>query len=227
MAASTYRAVWLSDLHLGTRECQAEKLLQFLQNLNTDNLYLVGDIIDGWRLAREPYWPPSHAAIIAEIVKIATMGHTIVTLVPGNHDELLRVFHGLNLGKIQIRNQIKHSLRTGEHVLTIHGDQFDNLVSNHRWLVSFFDWFHQVTDKIFGFRWIPASYFGLMSGFRERAVSYCRNQHCHVLVCGHKHLPEDRMVSGIRYVNLGDWVETCSYLVELPTGKLALVRTHQ
>lgn len=217
-----YRAVWLSDFHLGTRACQAEQLLQFLRTIHTDHLYLVGDVVDGWRMAREFYWPESHAAVIAELVRLSGTGMTI-TIVPGNHDELLRVFSGLNLGKIQIRNQIKHTTYRGKQVLTIHGDQFDLFVTNRRWWTNMFDWLHQVSDNLFGRRWIPASYFGMMNGFRQRAAAMCKQEHCQVIVCGHKHKPENTTVSGIQYINTGDWLESCTYLVELPVGELALL----
>ena len=133
MTTARYRTVWISDTHLGTRGCQAQALLDFLDGLECEYLYLVGDIIDFWRLKRAPHWPQLHSDVIRKVLSKARAG-TTVTMVPGNHDEYLRRFCDLQLGNIMVTHEAIHRTADGRLLLVAHGDEFDGITRYHRWL---------------------------------------------------------------------------------------------
>ena len=128
-----YRTVWISDVHLGTRGCNAELLIDFLDHVDSETMYLVGDIIDGWRLKKKFYWPAAHNDIVWRILKRAKRGTRIV-YVPGNHDEMFRQFTGLNFGGVEIKRAAFHDTADGRRLLILHGDEFDTIMLAHRWL---------------------------------------------------------------------------------------------
>jgi UDP-2,3-diacylglucosamine pyrophosphatase LpxH len=241
MTRTRYRTIWLSDTHLGTRGCQAQALLDFLDGHDCDYLYLVGDIIDFWRLKRAPHWTQLHSDVIRMVLSKARAG-TVVTLVPGNHDEYLRRFCDLQLGNIMVTEEAIHRTVDGRLLLVLHGDKFDGITRCHRWLALSGDvgydvllvlnrWFNR------GRRLLRLPYWSLsayVKGKVKRAVNFitafeaalaheAHRRNLHGVVCGHIHRAEIREIEGILYCNTGDWVESCTALVERSDGALELL----
>jgi UDP-2,3-diacylglucosamine pyrophosphatase LpxH len=241
MTRTRYRTIWLSDTHLGTRGCQAQALLDFLDSHECDYLYLVGDIIDFWRLKRAPHWTQLHSDVIRMVLSKARAG-TVVTLVPGNHDEYLRRFCDLQLGNIMVTEEAIHRTVDGRLLLVLHGDQFDGITRCHRWLAVSGDvgydvllvlnrWFNR------GRRLLRLPYWSLsayVKGKVKRAVNFitafetalaheAHRRNLHGVVCGHIHRAEIREIEGILYCNTGDWVESCTALAERADGALELL----
>jgi UDP-2,3-diacylglucosamine pyrophosphatase LpxH len=241
MTRTRYRTIWLSDTHLGTRGCQAQALLDFLDAHECDYLYLVGDIIDFWRLRRAPHWTQLHSDVIRTVLTKARAG-TVVTLVPGNHDEYLRRFCDLQLGNIMVTEEAIHRTVDGRLLLVLHGDRFDGITRCHRWLALSGDvgydallvlnrWFNR------GRRLLRLPYWSLsayVKGKVKRAVNFitafetalaheAQRRNLHGVVCGHIHHAEIREIQGILYCNTGDWVESCTALAERPDGSLELL----
>src|SRR5713226_3906148 len=221
-----HRAIFLSDIHLGTRGCQAELLLDFLKKNESDYLYLVGDIVDGWRLKRWWYWPQAHNDVVQKVLRKARKG-TNVIYIPGNHDEAEAI----------------HVQPDGKKLLVIHGDQFDGIVRYARWLAILGDWAYNAALRInTTFNWarrkLGLSYWSLSAFLKhkvknavqfianyERAVaSEARRRGVDGVVCGHIHHAEIRDIDGVRYCNDGDWVESCTALVEDFDGRLRIIR---
>jgi len=236
-----YRTVWISDVHLGTRGCNADMLLAFLDAVETDSLYLVGDIVDGWRLKRSWFWPESHSAVMHAILRKARHG-TRVVYVPGNHDEMARDYAGVQLGGIEIHEAPIHAGADGRRFLVLHGDQFDGVVTCARWLALLGDWaYDSVLRANIAFnlvrRRLGLGYWSLANFLKRRvknAVQYVcdfeaavaeegRRQKVDGVICGHIHFPQLREIDGIVYANDGDWVESCTALVEHPDGRLAIL----
>ena len=236
-----FRAIFVSDVHLGTSSCQAEKLLDFLRHTESADLYLVGDIIDGWQLKRRWYWNQSHNDVIQKVLRKARKG-TRVTYVAGNHDEAMRQFLGLAFGGIDIRDEAVHVTADGKRLLVIHGDLFDAVVQGANWLAHVGDWAYMVTLRLN--RWfnhmrakLGLPYWSLSQFLKHRvknAVSYignfeealaneARRRGFDGVVCGHIHKAEIRDIGGILYCNDGDWVESLTALVELPNGELRII----
>jgi UDP-2,3-diacylglucosamine pyrophosphatase LpxH len=241
MTAGRYRTIWLSDIHLGTRGCRARALLDFLEGCHCDYLYLVGDIIDFWRLKRAPHWPQLHSDVVRTILSKARAG-TIVTLVPGNHDEYLRRFCDLQLGNIMITREAIHRTADGRLFLVVHGDEFDSITRCHRWVALTGDvgydvllelnrWFNGARRRLGLPYWSLAAY---VKGKVKRAVNFitafetalaheAARRGLHGVVCGHIHRAETREIEGLQYCNTGDWVESCTALVEHADGSLELL----
>ncbi|MGF1625407.1 MAG: UDP-2,3-diacylglucosamine diphosphatase [Alphaproteobacteria bacterium] len=236
-----YRTVWISDVHLGTRGCQAELLLDFLSHIEAQTLYLVGDIVDGWRLRRSWYWPPSHDRAVREILGWAARGRRVV-FVPGNHDEFLRPFHGRYFHGIQVLDADVHQTADGRRLLVLHGDQFDGVVRCHRWLALLGDhayggalalnrWFNALRRRL-GFPYWSLSAFlklrvkeavQVIARFETAVAGAARQAGVDGVVCGHIHHAEMRMMDGVLYCNDGDWVESCTALVEHLDGRLEIL----
>lgn len=240
-SVTRHRAIFISDVHLGTRGCQAEALLDFLKHNDSDYLYLVGDIIDGWRLSRRWYWPQAHNDVAQKILRKARKG-TKVIYVPGNHDEFLRTYLGLNLGDIEILDETVHVTADGKKLLVIHGDQFDGVVRYHKGIAMLGSWAYDVMvsfngvfnrlRRAFGMPyWSLAAYIKhrvkdavqFIVNFEEAVLTAAAERGLDGCVCGHIHHPNIREVNGLLYCNDGDWVETASALVEDENGKLAIV----
>lgn len=241
MTRTRYRTIWLSDTHLGTRGCQAQALLDFLDAHDCDYLYLVGDIIDFWRLKRAPHWTQLHSDVIRMVLSKARAG-TVVTLVPGNHDEYLRRFCDLQLGNIMVTEEAIHRTVDGRLLLVVHGDQFDGITRCHRWLALSGDVGYEallVLNRWFnrGRRLLRLPYWSLsayVKGKVKRAVNFitafetalaheAQRRNLHGVVCGHIHHAEIREIEGILYCNTGDWVESCTALAERADGALELL----
>ena len=241
MKRTQYRSIWLSDTHLGTPGCQARALLDFLERHECDFLYLVGDIIDFWRLKRSPHWTQLHSDVIRVVLSKARAG-TMVTLVPGNHDEYLRRFCDLQLGNIMVTQEAIHRTTDGRLLLVVHGDEFDGITRYHRWLALTGDIGYEMllvlnrrfnqARRIFGLPyWSLSAY---VKGKVKRAVNFvtafeaglaheAARRGLHGVVCGHIHRAEMRDIEGILYCNTGDWVESCTALAEAVDGTLELL----
>ena len=240
-----FRTIWISDVHLGTSGCQAKRLLEFLKATESDKLYLVGDIVDGWQLKRRWYWHQTHNDVVQLVMKKAKKG-TKVIFVPGNHDESIRQFIGLDFGGIKIRDELVHTTADGKRMLVLHGDRFDGVIACAKWLAYVGDSlytmilkFNQVYNawraRVGLPYWSLSQYLKLkvknavsyITSFEEALAAEARKQGLDGVICGHIHKPEIRDIGGIMYCNDGDWVESLSALVEEPTGELRLVDWHE
>ena len=240
-----YRTIWISDIHLGIRGCQATLLLDFLKQTESDHLYLVGDIVDGWRLKRAWYWPQAHNDVVQRILAKANEG-TVVTYIPGNHDEGFREFIGNQFGRVLIAASAIHTLADGRRLLVLHGDEFDLVANYARWLAVLGDYayrtaialnlmFNAVRRRLgFGY-WSLSAYLkhkvknavSFIGDYENAVIDEARRRGVQGVVCGHIHHPELREMGGIVYANDGDWVESCTALVEHEDGRLELLRWAQ
>ena len=240
-SAQRYRAIWLSDIHLGTPGCQATYLLDFLKHNDSDVLYLVGDIIDGWQLRRGWYWPQSHNDVVQKLLRKARKG-TEVIYIPGNHDEGARQFDGLAFGDVSVREDAVHVTATGKRLWVVHGDLFDGVVQHAKWLAYLGDslytmilalnrHFNRVRARLGFDYWSLSQYLkhqvknavSYINSFEHAMVDEARRRGCDGVVCGHIHKAEIREVDGQLYCNDGDWVESLSALVETMEGELKIV----
>ena len=236
-----YRTIWLSDIHLGTRGCKAEFLLDFLRNTESDQLYLIGDIIDGWRLRKSWYWQQSHNDVIQKILRRARKG-TKVVYVPGNHDEWLREYCELQVGGVQLMKEAIHETADGKRLLIFHGDAFDGVVRYAKWLAFLGDWaydaairlnhwFNLIRRKLGYPYWSLSAYLKgkiknavqFISNYADAVSNEARRRGVDGVVCGHIHHAEIREIDGILYCNDGDWVESCTALVEHFDGRLEVI----
>ena len=241
LAKTHYRSIFLSDIHLGTRGCQADRLVGFLKAHSCDVLYLVGDIVDGWRLQSNFYWPREHNSVVRRVLTYVQRG-TRVVYVTGNHDEFLRRYSDLTIGNFTLVDQSTHETVDGKRLLVIHGDQFDVITRYHRWIAFLGDVGYNVLlvlnrhlnvlRRKFGYGYWSLSAWikhrvkravNFVSNF-EGAVSYeCRRRGYQGVVCGHVHHAEIRDIEGVRYMNCGDWVESCTALVEDADGTFRIL----
>ncbi len=239
---SHYRSIFISDVHLGFPGCRAAYLLDFLRSTTCDNLFLVGDIIDIWQMRKRPFWPQLHNDVIRTILGKAKHGTRLI-YIPGNHDEAIRDFTGMVLGNLEIHAEFLHTTADGRRLLVIHGDQFDGVVRSSRALAligsSLYEWLLRLNGivnavrRAFGFSYWSLA--GVLKRKVKQAVSYISNFEAAVayaaarsnvsgVVCGHIHRAEIADVGGILYCNCGDWVESCTALVERTDGSLSLLR---
>ena len=237
-----FRTIFISDIHLGTPGCKAGMLLEFLRRYDADTIYLVGDIIDGWRLRTGWYWPQVQNDVVQKLLRKARKGSRIV-YIPGNHDEFLRDFVNLTFGGVEIAERAIHKTADGKDLLIIHGDQFDVVVVNARWLAHLGDWAYEFAlwsnSLVNGVRRkLGLPYWSLSAWAKlkvKNAVNYIGDFEAYLaeearrfgasgVVCGHIHHAADRDMDGIRYLNSGDWVESCTALVEDYEGRISLVR---
>jgi len=240
MTVQRVRAVWISDTHLGTRACKADYLLDFLQRTDSAYLYLVGDIIDFWSMKSRWYWPAAHNQVLRTILAKAARG-TRVIYVPGNHDELFRDHIGAVFAGVQVANDYIHTTVDGRRLLVMHGDEFDNVVKHSKLVAKigsdmydFLLWSNRWVNLVrrrLGFPyWSLAAFLkhkvknavNFISNF-EQAIAYeARRRQVHGVVCGHIHRATIETINGVLYCNDGDWVESCTALVEHHDGRLAL-----
>lgn len=238
---TSYETIWISDTHLGTSGCKAECLLDFLKNHESKNLYLVGDIIDGWQLTKKWYWNQLHNDVIQKVLRKSRKGTRVVYIV-GNHDEGLRNFLGISLGSIQIVNEAEHTLLDGRRFLIFHGDLFDGIISNVKWIAHLGDFlyvrllainntFNRVRRKLGFPYWSLSQYLkqrvkkavNFVTDFENAVANEAKRRGFHGVVCGHIHKAEIRDIGGVLYCNDGDWVESLTALVETKTGELKLI----
>ena len=240
---TAYRSVFISDTHLGTRGCRAEFLADFLKSVSCENLYLVGDIIDGWRLRRSWFWDHHHDEVLRLILR-AARGGTNVVYVPGNHDEMMRKYVplGLEVCGVKLQMEAEHTTADGKKLLITHGDAFDSVVRHAKILALLGDWaytmalgvtryFNQIRVRLGYPYWSLSAWLKLqvkeavkaIDRFETALADDAHKRGYDGVVCGHIHHAEMRMVNGVMYLNDGDWVESCTALVEHRDGKLELV----
>jgi UDP-2,3-diacylglucosamine pyrophosphatase LpxH len=236
-----FRTIWISDVHFGTRACKAEFLLDFLERTHCERLYLVGDMIDFWNLKSGWYWPASHSKALQKIMEIAACG-TEVIYVPGNHDELFRDYTGSVFGGVQVALQVIHETANGRRFLVIHGDEFDSIVKHSKWLAvlgsSVYDfllyanrWVNFVRRRLGFPYWSLSAYLkhkvknavNYIGNFEQALAREARRQSVDGVICGHIHKAALEYVGDVLYVNDGDWVESCTSLVERHDGSLAVL----
>lgn len=236
-----FRSVFISDIHLGTRGCQAEILLDFLKNMNCEQLYLVGDIVDGWRMKRGWHWPQSHNDVVQKLLRHARKG-VAVTYVPGNHDEKIRDFCGVHFGGVVVARETIHETADGRRFLVMHGDEFDAVVRLAPWLAKTGDLAYRAAIRINTLfnrirRRLGLPYWSLSAFLKIRvknALQFIDNYETAVaaeakrrgvdgIICGHIHKAEMRQIHGVAYMNDGDWVESCTALVEHFDGRFEIL----
>ncbi len=241
-AVRRYRTIFLSDLHLGTRGCQAQLILDFLRHNDADTFYLVGDILDGWRMRASFYWPQSHNDVIQKLLRKVRRGARMV-FVPGNHDEFARQFIGLSFGGVEIARHAIYVAADGKRYLVMHGDEFDVVVRHSKWLAFLGDWaydfaiflnthFNAVRRRLGFPYWSFSAWAKLkvknavnfIGAFERELAEEARRRGADGVICGHIHHPTIRDVEGVAYVNTGDFVESCSYVVEHDDGRLEVMR---
>jgi UDP-2,3-diacylglucosamine pyrophosphatase LpxH len=235
------RALFISDVHLGTRSARAGDLLDFLKHFEADSIYLVGDIVDFWKVRRGPHWPQPHNDVVQKLLRQARKGVRLV-LVPGNHDEALRDYAGLRFGGVEVHKDIVHATAKGCRYLVMHGDEFDVVVRSARWLAFLGDrgyefalWLNNPLNWLrrhFGLGyWSLAAYLkyrvkravAYIGAFEEAVATEATRRGVEGVICGHIHHASDRHFAGIHYLNCGDWVESCTAVVETHEGELRVV----
>ena len=236
-----YRTVFISDVHLGTRGCQVDLLLDFIRHVECDALYLVGDIIDGWKLKGGWFWPQSHNDVVQKVLRLARKGVSVI-YVPGNHDDRIRDFCGVHFGGVLVARDAIHQTADGRRFLVTHGDEFDGVVQHARWLAFLGDHayrlllsantlFNRVRRRL-GFGYWSLSAFvktrvknalQFVENFEAAVAEEARRRGVDGVICGHIHKAEMRTIDGVLYINDGDWVESCTALVEHPDGRLELL----
>lgn len=240
-----FRTIWISDVHLGTKGCNADLLIDFLDHTDSETMYLVGDIIDGWRLKKKFYWPDAHNDIVWRVLKRAKRGTRIV-YIPGNHDEMFRQFTGLNFGGVEIRRAAFHDTADGRRLMVLHGDEFDAVMLAHRWLAFVGDALYTLAMGLN--RWVNAArrrlglpYWSLsktakhkvknavefIGKYEEMVARAASERGVDGVVCGHIHTAEHRIFgegeTRVEYWNDGDWVEGCNALVEHFDGSMEIL----
>jgi UDP-2,3-diacylglucosamine pyrophosphatase LpxH len=241
-ARRRYRAIFISDVHLGTRTAQATALLDFLRCNDADVIYLVGDIIDFWKVRRGPHWPQSHNDVVQKLLRKVRQGSRIA-FIPGNHDESLRDFCGMHFGGIEILQSVVHRTADGRRYLVMHGDEFDVVIRTATWLAFLGDrgyelalWLNNPLNWVrrhlgLGY-WSLSAYLkysvkravNFIGAFEEAVAAEARRHNADGIICGHIHHAADRMIDGVHYLNCGDWVESCTALVEHDDGRMEIIQ---
>lgn len=237
-----YPSIWLSDIHLGCKDCKADFLLRYLDSIECDRIFLVGDIVDFWALRRRMHWPDSHNQVLNLLLKKAQDGTEVIYL-PGNHDGLMKPYEKLLFGSIEIHNEYIYQTISGKKLLMLHGDKYDSQVCFGRWQAKIGDllydvllWLnrtHHKLRKLLGQPyWSLASYIKTrvkkaneaIARYKDAAVEDAKKQGADGIVCGHIHHPQLCLERGIVYCNDGDWIENCTSMVETKDGNLRLLK---
>ncbi|MBL0076106.1 MAG: UDP-2,3-diacylglucosamine diphosphatase [Rhodocyclaceae bacterium] len=246
LSPKSVRSIFISDVHLGTRGCQAERLVDFLRDYECEYLYLIGDIVDFWAMSRSIHWPSAHNTVIQKILRRARHGVNVM-FIPGNHDELLREHDGISFGGILLQNEHIHTLADGRRFLLIHGDQFDQVTRHHRWLAVLgdvgYDGLVRLNGVLASVRrvlrrpgyWSLAGYaknrvkraVSFIFDFEDSVIHAMRERGLDGVICGHIHSAAIKTVGDVDYVNCGDWVDSCTAIVEHFDGKLELIQHWQ
>lgn len=246
MPVMKVRSIFLSDIHLGTRGCQADSLISFLREYEAEHLFLLGDIIDFWAMSRSIHWTAAQNTVVQKILRRARHG-TKVVLIPGNHDEALREYIGTSFGDIRIEDDLLHTTADGKRLLLLHGDAFDQVTRHHRWIALLGDigynllvrlnaWLSLIrrTLRIPGY-WSLAGYakrrvksaVSYIFDFEDAVIHTVRERGLDGVICGHIHSATIREVDGTLYINCGDWVDSCTAIIEHGDGRLELVEWRQ
>ncbi len=237
------RTVFISDIHLGTLDSKADEVVEFLKHIKCRKLVLNGDIIDGWALKRGGRWTSRHSRVIRRVIKMTEQDHTEVIYLRGNHDEILERFMPMAFGRIRLTKEHIHITATEKRYLVVHGDGFDSISTNHKWLASLgavgYDFLLRVNRLYNHYRaWRGKEYFSLSKRVKAKvksAISFvdryeellqelARHRKCDGIICGHIHTPEDKQVGAVHYLNSGDWVESLTAIIEHHDGRMELVR---
>jgi len=241
MSKAHVRSIFLSDIHLGSKGCQSKLLLDFLNNNTCENLFLVGDIIDCWRLSSKLYWPQEHSNVFNKFLSMSRKG-TKVYFITGNHDDFLRRYQPLQLGNIELKEEHSYETFHNKNLLIIHGDQFDIVTTYGRHLALLGDWIYQfllVLNRYlnslrsrFGYGyWSLSNYLkqkvkgavNFMSDYEINVSKECQRRGFDGVVCGHIHKAEIKDINSTIYMNCGDWVESCTALVEDEFGSFKII----
>jgi len=241
-AVRHHRTIFISDVHLGTRGCKAAELEDFLNRNDCRTLYLVGDIVDGWRLKYRWFWPEAHSRVVQAILRKIDAG-TRVIYVPGNHDEFFRSYCGREMAGIEIKREAVHETADGRQLLVIHGDHYDAVIAYAKWLAYLGDWAYSAALQLNEWCHMARRRLGLrywsLSAYLKQTVKNALEYICRFeaavahdvrargfdgVVCGHIHHAAIKTISGIVYHNDGDWVESCTALVEDARGHLEILR---
>ncbi|MBT2969583.1 MAG: UDP-2,3-diacylglucosamine diphosphatase [Candidatus Thiodiazotropha sp. (ex Ctena orbiculata)] len=242
MTTLRYKSLFISDTHLGLRASRTEYLLDFLKHTDSDNLYLVGDILDFWKMRSGWYWPNINNEIVHQIIAKAKRG-TRVVYVPGNHDEVMRDYFNFHISGIEIQKEVIHTTADNKRFLILHGDEFDGVVMNNKWLAHLgsdaYDlllwlnrWFNIARRRLgFGY-WSLSAYLKnqvkeavkYIGNYEEAVIHTVRERNLDGVICGHIHHAVINEMDGLTYANCGDWVESCTALAETPDGSLKLIR---
>jgi len=240
------RSLFISDVHLGTRACQADRLLAFLRRYESEHVYLLGDIIDFWAMNRAIAWSSSQNTVVQKLLRRARHGQKII-FVPGNHDEALRDYVGTSFGGIEVVDHYVHTSADGRRYLLIHGDEFDQVTRYHRWIAKLGDAAYNALVRMNTYSsamrralriqgyWSLAGYaksrvktaLEFMFHFEHAVVRYAMQQGFDGVVCGHVHCAASKTIEGVHYMNCGDWVDSCSGIVEHLDGRMEVVYWHQ
>jgi UDP-2,3-diacylglucosamine pyrophosphatase LpxH len=242
MMLARVRSVFISDVHLGTRACQADRLLEFLRAYPAEHLYMVGDIVDFWAMKRDVRWNAAQNTVVQKILRRARQGERVM-FIPGNHDEVLREHVGITFGDIRLEREWVHTTADGKRYLVLHGDEFDQVTRHHRWVAVLgdiaYDWLVGVNVWLSWLRrrlgisgyWSLAGYakrrvkiaISFVGDFESSVARAVRDRGLDGVICGHIHVAALREVDGIDYVNCGDWVDSCTGIVEHHDGRLELI----
>ncbi|MCQ0988556.1 UDP-2,3-diacylglucosamine diphosphatase [Jiella marina] len=241
-ATRHFRTLFLSDIHLGSKAAQADMLIDFLRFHDAEKIYLVGDIVDGWRLKRSWNWPQNHNDVVQKLLRKARKGATII-YVPGNHDEFLRDFVGRHFGGVEVKLRDVHITADGRRFLVIHGDEFDVVVRNARIIAYLGDWaydaaiainlvFNKVRRRLGFPYWSFSSWAKLkvknavnfIGAFETALAEEAAKAGCDGVICGHIHHAQLAEYETVSYVNTGDWVESCTAIAERYDGSFELIR---
>ena len=242
-ASRKVRALFLSDIHLGSRACRADQLLSFLKNYDTDCIFLIGDIVDFWAMSRSVYWPAPHNTVVQKMLKKARH-HVKVFLIPGNHDEALREYIGSSFGDIVVVRDYIHTAADGRRYILLHGDAYDQVTTYHRWVSILGDLSYHLLVHLnralslirrklgVSGHWSLADYakrnvlraVSFIGDFENSVVRDVKRLGLDGVICGHIHTPAIKRIDGITYINCGDWVDSCTAIVEHYDGRMQLVR---
>jgi len=240
-SARRFRALFISDVHLGTRGCQAERLLDFLREHDADTIYLVGDIADGWALRQNWYWPSTHNDVVQKLLRKARKGARLV-YIPGNHDEFLRDFYGTHFGGVEVVAHALHVAADGRRYHVTHGDNFDLVVRHARWLALLGDHayrfalilnttFNSVRRRLGLPYWSVSQWAKLkvknavnyIGAFESTLAIEAERHQAQGVICGHIHHAAIRDFGDVRYINCGDWVESCTAVGEHADGRFEII----
>ena len=237
-----FRTLFISDVHLGSKPAKAEYLIDFLRHHEADTIYLVGDIVDGWRLKRSWHWPQAHNDVVQKLLRQARKG-TEIKYIAGNHDEFLRGFQGVHFGGVVVMDRAVHEAADGRRYLVIHGDQFDSIVHSVRWLAYLGDFAYDASiivnrivariRRLVGLPYWSFSSWAKMrvkkavnfiSAFQRLVADEARRSEVNGVICGHIHHATIEEIAGIRYINTGDWVESCTAVAEHHDGRFEILQ---
>jgi UDP-2,3-diacylglucosamine pyrophosphatase LpxH len=236
-----FRTLFISDVHLGSRAAKADLLIDFLRCHDAETIYLVGDIVDGWRLRRSWHWPQAHNDVVQKLLRKARKGSRI-HYIAGNHDEFLRDFQGTHFGGIEVCDRAMHEAADGRKYLVLHGDQFDAVIRNARWLAYFGDIAYDLAivinravsrkRRLFGLPYWSFSAWAkvrvkkavnFISRFEQLLAEEADREGAHGVVCGHIHHPAMTQIGSVEYINTGDWVEHCTAVGEHRDGRMEMI----